>query len=331
MESPASDIGQLTLLLIQQFLAAVTKYVSRSREFVYERQQQVGCLVGGQIDVAKSIHLRGRGLGHLLAFNKNVITFNTLFNRIILATLMEVERIARLMDVEPKVLAKARGLAILFSDCRDFRLLVGERSALIRDARSLADSLLPAEQKDVAALASVVLAHEGFEWDERTNFQVPRSWFLNLERLFERAVMGKLQELAKTDTAVYSGVGSPQPVFRRRTGIYRAHPDLVVAHRDGRIIVGDVKYKGWSGAAVASDLYQLLIHTAAFSGTQSFLVFPNDEYRAMRLGKAVTGSDTWLFALDLRNLTKSVSLMAHDLGIETRDLRIGASAGSGDL
>ena len=95
--------------------------------------------------------------------------------------------------------------------------------------------------------------------------------------------------------------------------------------------MGDVKYKGWSGAAVASDLYQLLIHTAAFSGTQSFLVFPNDEYRAMRLGKAVTGSDTWLFALDLRNLTKSVSLMAHDLGIETRDLRIGASAGSGDL
>ena len=329
--SSASDLGQLTLLLIQQFLAAVTEYASRSRKFVYEHEARIGCLGGGQIDVFKSIQLRARGLGHLLAFNKNVITFNTPLNRIILAALIEVERIGQLIDVEARVMERARGLSMLFSDCRDSRLLYGARSALAREAMTLVDSLLPPEEKDVAALASVVLSHEGFEWDTRTSSHVPRSWFLNLEKLFERAVMCQLQELVETNASVYPGVERPQPVFMRRTSRYRAHPDVVVAYEDGRVIVGDVKYKKWSRVAAASDLYQLLIHTAAYSGTQSFLVFPNDEYEAIWLGEAVTGADTRIFALDVRNLTEGIARMAHDLGIETDDSLMESSPRSGDL
>ena len=318
-QSPSSDIGQLTLLLIQQFLAAVRRYVSQSRHFMYEQEQKVGCLVGGQIDVGTSIRLRARGLGHLLAFNKSVITFNTLLNRVVLATLIEIERIAQLIEIDPVVMEGTRGLALLFSDCRDAQLLNGDRSTFARDAQNLADTPLTQEQQDVVALASVVLAHEGFEWDARTGSHVPRSWFLNLERLFEQAVVVELRELAKTNASVYGGVTQPQPIFRRRTSIYRAHPDVVVAQKDGRIVVGDVKYKDWSGKAVASDLYQLLVHTAALSGTQSFLVFPNDEYQAIRLGRAVTGAETWLFALNVTNLKQGVAQMATELGIEAGD------------
>ena len=330
-KSPSSDIGQLTLLLIREFLTAVRRYVSRSREFVYEQERKVGCLVGGQIDVGTSIRLRARGLGHLLAFNKNVITFNTLLNRVVLATLIEIERIAQLIDVDPMVMERARGLSLLFSDCRESRLLTGNRSAFARDAQSLAETPLTPAQRDVAALASVILAHEGFEWDVRTGSQVPRSWFLNLERLFERAVIVELQEVVETGTSVYGGIDQPRPVFEQRTNIYKAHPDVVVTKDDGRIIVGDAKYKDWSGKAVASDLYQLLIHTAAFSGTQSFLVFPNEEYQAIRLGKAVTGADTWLFALDVTNLKQGVAQMAGDLGIETGNIEREASLRGGDV
>ena len=321
-KSRASDLGQLTLLLIQQFLAGVTGYASRSRQFVYAQERKVGSLGGGKIEFAKSIQLRARGLGHLLAFKKDVITFNTLLNRVILAALMEVTRIGRVIDIDAATVQRARGLSLLFSDCRDSRLLTGRRSVFARDASSLTASHLAEEEKDVAALASVILAHEGFEWDATTCSHVPRSWFLNLENLFERAIVLQLRKLACPNASVSTGGESPQPIFDRQTGIYHAHPDVVVAHRDGLVIVGDVKYKNWSDRAVSSDLYQLLIHTAAFSGARSFLVFPCDEYKAIWLGRAVTGADTWLFALDLRNLKESVTRMANDLGIEVCDSAI---------
>ena len=315
--SPASGLGPLTVLLIQQFLAAVTRYVSRSRDSVYEKERKVACLVGGQIDIAKSIQLRARGLGHLLAFNRNVLTFNTSFNRTILATLIEIGRIAQLLDIEPRTVERARGLAFLFADCRDSRLLVGDRARFVREARSLVDSILPPEQRDVAALATVILAHEGFQWDGHAGSHVPRSWFLNLETLFEQAVRAELRDAAGAGTFVVSGAHDKRPVFEERTSQYRGQPDVVVTHPDGRVIVGDVKYKDWTHGAVAPDLYQLLVHTAAFSGTRGFLAFPSDKYEAVWLGRAVTGTDTWLFALDLRDLKQSVNRMASDLDIET--------------
>ena len=114
--SPASDLGALAVLLIQQFLSAVTKYVSESREFVYERRRRVGSLAGGRIDIARSVQLRARGLGHLLAFEKDVVSFNTRLNRVVLAALMEVERLVETIGVPAGDVARSRGLALLF--CR---------------------------------------------------------------------------------------------------------------------------------------------------------------------------------------------------------------------
>ena len=313
--SPASGLGPLTVLLVQQFLAAVTRYVARSRDSVYKREPMVACLVGGQIDIAKSIQLRARGLGHLLAFNKNVLTFDTPLNRTILAALIEVGRIAKLLDIGPSAVEKARGFALLFSDCRDSRVLVRDRLVLVREARDLVDSNLSPEQEDVASLAAVILAHEGFQWDRHIGSHVPRSWFLNLESLFERAVRAELQDAAPWGVSVVWGARAKRPVFEERPSQYGAQPDVILTHSDGRVVVGDVKYKDWTHGVVASDLYQLLVHTAAFSGAQSFLAFPSNEYVAVRLGKAVTNTDTWLFALDLTDLRQSVSRMVWDLGI----------------
>ena len=314
-KSPASDIGQLTVLLIQHFLAAVHDYVSRSRQFVYERRSEVGCLIGGQIDMSRSMRLRARGLGHLVAFRRNVISFGTPLNRVILAALIEVERIARVIDVGSEILERARGLSLMFSDCRDVRLLFGDRCAIAREAAAVADSPLPSQQGDVAALASVVLAHEGFQWDATVDSRVPRSWFLNLEWLFERAVRCELQQAVDASNSVYFGSYRSRPVLVERRTVYRARPDLVVARQDGRVIVGDVKYKRWTRRIAAADLYQLLVHTAAFSGDQSFVAFPSDEYQIVQLGKSVTDTQTWLFALDLMNFRQSVAQMARDLGV----------------
>ena len=314
-KSPTSDLGTLAQLIIRQFLAAVTDYVSGSREFAYERQRKVGSLAGGRIDVAKSIQLRARGLGHLLAFEKNAITFNTPLNRVILAALAEVERLAQLIDVEPRDIERVRGLALLFSDCWDARLLVSDRVSLCQLADDLATSCTTIRHKDVAALAAVILAHESFERHAETGSYVPRAWFLNLEKLFERAIVLELRQRKLPSMSLFTGGERPRPMFERQSGMYTAHPDIVVVSEDGTVVVGDVKYKNWTGGAAPSDIYQLLSHTAAFSGRRSFLVFPNDEFLVVRLGKAVTGPDTWLFALDLNSLPESVALMAGELGI----------------
>ena len=141
----------------------------------------------------------------------------------------------------------------------------------------LTTSHLTPRQKDVAALASVILAHESFGRRKKIWPLVPRSWFLNLENLFEQAVISQLKKVVSPGTSVSRGGESPQSIFERETGVYRAHPDVVLVREDGRVTVGDVKYKNWSGTAVASDLYQLLVHTSAFSGITSFLVFPHVE------------------------------------------------------
>ena len=317
-KSPASELGPLALLLIQQFLSAVAEYAAESREFIYERQQRAGSLVGGRIDIARSLQLRARGLRHLLVFEKNLVTFNTPLNRVVLAALVEVERLKKVVGLQEDDVARARGLAMVFSDCRDTEILFGDRARISRTASALAKSGQTARQRDIAALASALLAHESFELRTATWTEVPRSWFLNLENLFEQAVLARLRSLTSGSTRVSRGSERPRPIFRRKTGTYQAYPDIVVSYDDGRVTVGDVKYKNWTGAATASDIYQLLVHTSAFSGTISFLVYPHDEYEAVSLGTAATGTETWLFALDVRNLADSVGRLADTLGLQTR-------------
>ena len=290
-------------------------YVSRSREFVYERQRKIGSLAGGRIDVGQSLQLRARGLGHLLAFDKNAITFNTELNRVILKALMEVSRLAQLIAIEPRDIERARGLALLFSDCLEARLLVADRGTFSQIASDLVQACTVPEHKDVAALAAVIVAHESFERNAEKGWDIPRAWFLNLEKLFERAVVSELKQGISPTTSLFSGFDRPRPIFERYRGMYTAHPDIVLSNGRGTVIVGDVKYKNWTGTPVAADIYQLLAHTAAYSGTRGFLVFPSHEYKMVQLGKAVTGADAWLFALDLNGLSESVALMAEEVSM----------------
>ena len=265
--------------------------------------------------IARSVQLRARGLGHLLAFEKDVVSFKTPLNRVVLAALMEVERLVEAIGVAAGDIARSRGLALLFADCRDVEVLFGERSGLVRAASDLATRGRTRRQRDIAALASVVLGHESFERRTATWREVPRAWFLNLENLFERAVISQLRKAVLTE--VVRGSERPRSVFPRRPDAYQAYPDVVVCDAGGGTAVGDVKYKNWTGAAVASDIYQLLVHTSAFSGRISFLVYPHDEYQEISLGEAVTGADTWLFALDVRDLGDGVTRMAAALGLDT--------------
>jgi 5-methylcytosine-specific restriction endonuclease McrBC regulatory subunit McrC len=313
LPAPVSDLGKLAVLLIREFLQSARAYASLGREFEYRREPDVGSLVGGRIDPTRTLLLRARGWRHLVAFDRNVLAYNTLLNRVVFAAVRQVEPLAKILPLTRGDVAKARGLAHFFSDCRDAEVLFGSRQSFVRYAQTLLNQPRPDRQRDLLALASVVLSHESFELDSKDSTSVPRSWFLNLETLFEAAV-GRVLQMLASSSRVYRQPTPKPPIFELVQDEHRAEPDLLVrSNAEGVMAVGDVKYKDWSGAPAAADLYQLLVHAATYDAALGFLIYPHDRYEFRHLGESSTGCDTWLFAGDVRDLRSSLKAAAAEM------------------
>jgi len=298
VEGQTTDLGPLASLIVRQYLYELNRYVSSGRESVYAKHRFQGSLVGGRLDVHRTIHLRARGLRQVLAFERNVLVRNTLKNRTLLASLREIERLANVIDLAPDQLARARALSMIFEDCRDAEVLFASRGLFRSYAERLAEE--SHSDRDLLTLAAVLLAHQSFEPSHEILGIVPRTWFLNLETLFETAVrraLGKVSGLIVTKGALHN-----RHIFTTETDFYRANPDLVISENDHVIAVGDVKYKEWDRRASEDDLYQLLVHTAALGAPLAFLVFPHDKFEALNLGTASTGAATWVFGVSLLDL-----------------------------
>lgn len=312
--SPSSELGELVVLLIQQFLAAVAAYVTRGRQAVYVRERRTGSLVGGRMRLTDTIRLRARGLGHMIAFDRTAISYKTNLNRVVYGALREVEQIAATIPLPSGDKAQARAFAMLFSDCHTGRLRHEERLELVTLAERCATDELAGQLRDIAALASVVLAHQSFEHETSTRPSVPRAWFLNLEKLFETACRSVLRQICWGRFVVDRRQLNPPQIFQHEAHEYRAYPDLVIRAEEAHAI-GDVKYKEWTGRASASDVYQLLVHASAFETDCCFLVFPSDRYEMRELGGSVTGALTWLFAIDIRAMDRDLRLAMDATGL----------------
>ena len=312
--APSSELGDLVVLLVKQFTAAVGAYAALGRQSVYSRVRSVGSLVGGRIRVVDTVRLRARGLGHIIAFERDTLSYDTPLNQVVLGALREIERIASVVAIPPADRAKARAFAMLFDDCSSGRPLHQERRRLLAVAEECAASEPVERLRDLSALAGVLLAHQSFERSSAGQPHVPRAWFLNLERLFEAACRAVFREQCRGRFQVERGKGRAPKIFELEEREFRAYPDLVIKADEAHAI-GDVKYKHWTGSASASDLYQLLVHASAFETDCCFLVFPAESYSARFLGSAVTGSLTWLFAVDVRHLDRDLGVALDVMGL----------------
>ena len=119
LRAPATDLGDLAVLLVRQFHKAVYRYISAGRERRFVRRPHAASLVGGRIDITRTLMLRARGLGHLIAFDKSELTRRTAKNRVVLAALREVENLADAIPLTDDDLAFGRSLTKFFNDCRD--------------------------------------------------------------------------------------------------------------------------------------------------------------------------------------------------------------------
>lgn len=323
--SPLSDLNELAKFLVHTFLVSVREYVGRGRERRYVSEGHVGSLVGGRIDVTRTLRMRARGLPHLAAFDRNELVFDTPLNRVVYAALVEAEQLDRALHLSPRDLAAARALSVAFADCRDAKEVRVRREAIVRYASDVAERTEDPARRDIATLAGVVLSHESFSPAGPSDRFAPRAWFLSLETLFESAVRAILaRELGSSKSGrLWPRESVTRRIFPKAPDKITAHPDLVIeAHNN--VMVGDVKYKAWERAAGAPDLYQLLVHAKTYDAQRCFLVYPHDTFEAVHLGVSTTGCDTWLFAVDIRkleqgltNIIQTVNSLADSIVVET--------------
>jgi 5-methylcytosine-specific restriction endonuclease McrBC regulatory subunit McrC len=322
----ASKLGDLASLLIYHFLNGVKRYLSAGRNFCYEKKSEVGSLIGGRINVTGTIKIRARGLKHLVAFERNVLSRSTLKNRVVAAALREVERLGAIVQLQPKQIALARGLSSMFADCHDREVLFARRDLFVQHAMMLSDQSTDTVEKDLLLLSAVILAHQSFEAGSPAGGSVPRAWFLNLENLFQVATARVFEDHYAGGNRVVNGHASRVFIFDQERQLYSARPDIVLSNKISSTAVGDVKYKPWTAQPDASDLYQLLVHTRAFQASKCFLVYAHDRFEMKYLGISSTGAQTWAFAVDIRNLAHDVCaiLKALELLPEAQKMAVGA-------
>jgi 5-methylcytosine-specific restriction endonuclease McrBC regulatory subunit McrC len=312
--SPSTDLGDLVGLLIASFIDAVRRYASNGRQFQYKQIPQTGSLIGGRLQVTRTCYLRARGLKHLACFDRSVISYATSVNRSLLAALREIEKVSKLVQLSTDLVARARSMAMVFDDCRDADVLFGMRESAAATALALAGSTSDRKIADMLSLAAIILSHESFENDVPIQGTSPRSWFLNLETLFERALRSVANESMRDTGDVVSGRSAPQPIFVESPEMFKANPDFVVRIAGfGCAAIGDAKYKLWHELPSASDLYQLLVHGRAYSTNEVFFIYPNETFEVRHLGTSVTGARVRLYAIDVRVMKEHVALVLSDL------------------
>ena len=219
-------------------------------------------------------------------------------------------------------LYQARWLARALEEVRTGEFLRLGRAGLLAIAEEIElDDTTLAADLDLARLAAVALLHQGFELDRVVPGEVPRAWFIDLERLFERAVRLTLDRLA--GAKVDKGLGFKRRMFTGGADGSRVYPDLVI-HSDAHVVaVGDVKYKTLHSPADGSakkpsrpDLYQLLVHAASLSCKLAFLVYASGTgYSAAYLGRSATGCQVWTAQVRPTDLEADLNQLLEEIGL----------------
>jgi hypothetical protein len=206
-----------------------------------------------------------------------------------------------------------RTAAVLFDDVAWPRLipLPLERLSELFDATMTNPEV--SELNKLLGLARIFALH--FGPGAASSVQIPVSWFVNLETLFEDAFMTVLRQAAPR--------ALPNFLFREgrtfgRTVItspssYEARPDVVGCHGDAFPLIMDTKYKDLEKEPHQGDLYQLMAHMAAFGARVGVLIYPSERYDLRFLGRAGGESKIYVALCGLARLQDDVQILLQEL------------------
>ena len=303
--SPIVLGAQPQTILAEMLVTAIRSYLSGYAIQEYREERATGAYLTGSLDVPGTIALRTRGIRHKVAFRRHRMTDDLPLNRIAWRALGEIASGEGATAVGDELAASARALRATFGDSAD-------QAAILTRQEVLAEALAEADSTDrhpalfeAAALSLAILQGAAPSDGQDAEASVPRSWFVNLENLFERAVRASIEE-ALDGVAEVSGPNKRSPLFFGPPPRLPANPDVIIRTTD-RVAVIDAKYKDREGDPSASDIYQLLAHAAALGADKAALFYPSDGYEApVHMGQSSTGCEVWVFGLYLAQLQTSM-------------------------
>lgn len=317
--APVSKDDHTSALLVSLFVRSVRRYLSGHKQVAYRQQPEKGALVGGRLDVTGTARLRARGMMHQAAFFRTVLSADLPLNHSIYAALMAVERLAALLPIDPADISSARALRMGMSECLNGAMRTPHsKLAQVAILASLNKTSRPAVV-DVASLSAAILDSTGFGGDYGWGRTVNRSWFVNLENMFERAA--RLAVKAALPSCEVSGPVERPSMFDGPDRRYRANPDIVIKAGGNVLAIGDAKYKDLDQWPTASDVYELLAHASASRSPKAFLIYPASPTPLFRrLGTATTGCEVWAAAVPLDLLDAGIAELLSELGFKESPL-----------
>ncbi|WP_292662757.1 hypothetical protein [Mesorhizobium sp.] len=305
--SPISPSTGSTVILIALFLRSVRRYLSGWKVSSYIKVPDAGALIGGRLNIPRTIRLRTRGASHQAAFERTVLTDDLPFNRCIYAALRQVERIGSVISLPHSEIAAARVLRLGLSECLPGVLSArpGELSDVaFREAQRDHGRQ---ELNDVITLAGAVLDAAGFGGADTWKRSVEHAWFVNLESFFEEAIRQTIRTALGGAATVTSAQNRPS-LFRPATSRYRANPDVVISFVEPTTTaIADAKYKDFSTWPAPADIHELIAHASAYKATKALLFFPADGAFLVRpFGISTSGCQVWAYGISFQNFVGDV-------------------------
>jgi 5-methylcytosine-specific restriction endonuclease McrBC regulatory subunit McrC len=295
LSSTASDSAGVVLTVLDRFIDAVDKYLAMGRVKHYQEVRAVGCVPRGKIDVAATMRRWVLGRPEVIAYRQWHLSPRLLLNRAVGLALHAAEHFVPANDDYRR--RRLRTLGILFDDVQWQQLGRCPRPA-IRAAFDELFRIYP-DMQGLVSLSRFFALHCGTTCVTHED-ELPYSWFVNLETLFEECVRSALQEASAGTPLVVSDWRQEERFLFASGNTYRTEPDIVVWHRGKPFAILDAKYKSLPDAGPDhGDLYQLIAHARAWSVREAFLVYPGNRTDCLPLGEDALGTRVGSFVLDV--------------------------------
>ncbi|MGV3723967.1 MAG: 5-methylcytosine restriction system specificity protein McrC [Actinomycetota bacterium] len=286
--SPVGTDSPVLQTFASRFLDHLGNYLRHGRTKEYALRNEASSFPHGRVDVRNTAKLLSRGKRGVLAYRRTELTADTLPNRLLALGIIAVDAYSSVFPDGGTVRDVARLYAPLFEDVSRYDLL---RAALHRKAAAfdlaLNDLRVAGHLRKALEFARALVLHLG-AWPETPSEQLPRSFFLNLELLFQDAVYEVVREQLP-GMSVTKGRMLKKPIFDDLPDRYVADPDLVVGRPSAVDLVADCKYKVFKSWPEHSDVYQVLAHCAAIGCREGLLVYPGEACRMGKLGRSNSG------------------------------------------
>lgn len=269
--SAVDETSPVMEILADRFCERLGTYLRDGQIKEYRVRTDISGSPRGRLDLGRTLRLQARGRVGLVAHQHGHLTADLAFNQLLALGLFAAEAIAGRANLS--LLAKCRTYAPIFEDLSwypTWRMSLPLRAAAYQSA--LGDARATGALRDALAYARAMVLHLGV-WGSLGLDEIPTSYFVSLETLFESAVLSASEALYGDTWSIGKGAALGVSLFRDADG-YVADPDIVARAGQHIVLVGDCKYKDLDGRPSHQDVYQLVAHCAALRCSNGLLVYP---------------------------------------------------------